>query len=180
MSLRKNTERPWYVVLFRGINVGGRNILPMKDLKLILEESGFYNVKTYIQSGNVVLQGEQKPTEEIATKIEAKFGFKPKLLVLDTSEFESSIKNNPYHPAQGKSAHVLFCSENPTPDFDKINSLMAPSEEYVLKGKVFYLHAPDGIGRSRLAAKVESCLGVPATGRNLNTMNKIHEMLKNA
>lgn len=152
----------------------------MKDLKLLLEGYGFNDVKTYIQSGNVVLQGEKKPTVDIATEIEAKFGFKPELLVLDAPDFESAVTNNPYNPAEGKSVHFYFCSDNPTPDYDKLKKLAAPSEAYALKGKVFYLHAPEGIGRSKLAAKVESCLGVPGTGRNLNTINRIREMLKYA
>ena len=168
-----------YVIFFRGINVGGNNILLMKDLKSLLEKSGFLNVRTYIQSGNVVLEGINTPTTELAANIEAKYGFKPELLILEKSEFESRVKNNPYHPAEGKLAHLYFCNKTPNPDFEKLDALKATTEEYELKDKTFYLYAPDGIGRSKLAAKVEACLGVPATGRNLNTINKISQMLKN-
>jgi uncharacterized protein (DUF1697 family) len=167
-----------YVILFRGINVGGNNILPMKDLKLLLEERGFQNVRTYIQSGNVVLNHEETPGSGVASAIEAKFSFKPHLLVLEKSDFEASVKNNPYAPTEGKMAHLYFCSKPPEPNFERLISLRAPSEKYELKGNVFYLYAPDGIGRSKLAANVESCMRVPTTARNLNTVNKIAQMLE--
>jgi uncharacterized protein (DUF1697 family) len=167
-----------YVILFRGINVGGNNILPMKDLKLLLEERGFQNVRTYIQSGNVVLNSLKIPGSEIGASINEKFDFEPHLLVLEKSEFEASVKNNPYSPTEGKMSHLYFCSKLPEPNLERLISLKAPSEEYELKENMFYLYAPDGIGRSKLAAKVESCLRVPATARNLNTINKIAQMLE--
>jgi len=168
-----------YIVLFRGINVGGKNILPMKELSTFLEENGFQNVKTYIQSGNVVLQAKRVLRAELATLISGKFGFKPEVFVLDKSEFDSSIKNNPFHPAEGKFAHFYFCSKAPKLDAGKTEKYLADSEEYKIKNKVFYLFAPKGIGRSKLVANIESCLGVPATGRNLNTVNKLKEMIEN-
>ena len=63
---------------------------------------------------------------------------------------------------------------------DKLNKYIAESEEFTVIGNVFYLHAPKGIGRSKLVANIESCIGQRATGRNLNTVNKISNMLKNA
>ena len=169
-----------YIVLFRGINVGGENILPMKELVALLEKNGFMNVKTYIQSGNVVLQGRNVSSTELTTLVASNFGFKPEVLVLDKSEFDSSIKHNPFHPAEGKSAHFYFCSKKPKLNAEKLEKYLGDSEEYKLKNKIFYLFAPKGIGRSKLVANIESCLGVPVTGRNLNTINKLSEMVKNA
>ncbi len=166
-----------YILLLRGINVGGKNILPMKELVVLLEKSGFDNVKTYIQSGNVVLQSKKKPSTEIETLISKQFGFKPKILALEKSDFDLSIKNNPYHPEEGKTAHFMFCSKTPKLNVEKLKQLATKSEQFQLIDKVFYLYAPDGIGRSKLAASVESCLGVPTTGRNLNTMNKLKQMV---
>jgi len=168
-----------YILLFRGINVGGKNILPMQALSALLEASGYEQVKTYIQSGNVVLNGRQKPGATIAKAIESRFGFKPQVMILERTEFEKAVKNNPYRTGEGKSIHFYFCAATPKPDLRKLSGLAAKTERYAIKGKVFYLFAPDGIGRSKLVANIETCLGVPATGRNLNTVNKLLEMAKN-
>jgi len=169
-----------YIVLFRGINVGGKYLLPMKELVALLEINGFQNIKTYIQSGNVVLQGKRISSTELGTLIAGKFGFKPEVLVLEKSEFDLSIKHNPFHLAEGKSVYFYFCSKDPKLNSEKLEKYLAESEEYKIKNKVFYLYAPKGIGRSRLVANIESCLGVPVTGRNINTINKLREMVKKA
>ena len=168
-----------YIVLFRGINVAGKNLLPMKQLVSLLGENGFNNVRSYIQSGNVVLQGNGVSSVDLGKLVAGKFGFKPEIFVLEISEFDSAIKHNPFHSAEGKAVHFYFCSKVPKPDTAKLEKYAAESEKYQLKNKVFYLYAPNGIGRSKLVANIESCLGVPATGRNLNTINKLNEMVKN-
>ena len=168
-----------YIILFRGINVGGKNLLPMKELVALLEKNGFKNIKYYIQSGNIVLQGQRVSPAEIGTLVASKFGFKPEVLVLKKSEFNSSITHNPYHPAEGKLVHFYFCSKTPKLNTQKLEKYLAESEEYKLANKVFYLYAPKGIGRSKLATNLESCLGVPVTGRNLNTIKKLQEMVEN-
>lgn len=166
-------------MLLRGVNVGGKNILPMKELTSLLEENGFQDVKTYIQSGNVVFQNEKRPSAELEKLIANRFGFKPKILILEKSEFNSAIKSNPYNPTEGKSAHFYFCSEKPELNIEKLTKFSVESEEFQLIDKVFYLYAPDGIGRSKLVANIESCLAVPATGRNLNTIKKLSQMVEN-
>ena len=108
-----------YIALFRGVNVGGNNLLPMKELVALLEKNGFQNVKTYIQSGNVVLKGKKVSSTELRTLIAGKFGFKPEVTVLEKSEFDSSIKHNPFNLVEGKTAHFYFCSKKP-----KLNSEM--------------------------------------------------------
>lgn len=165
-----------YILLFRGINVGGKNILPMKDLALLLGKTGCKNVKTYIQSGNVVTNSTKKPGAEIYKAIEAKYGFKPDVVVLEKSEFETAIKNNPFQSDEGKSIHFYFTGKNFKPDMDRLAGYSSSSEQYEIKGCVFYLHAPDGIGRSKLVANLETCLGVAVTGRNLNTIRKLAEI----
>ncbi|HHD81723.1 MAG TPA: DUF1697 domain-containing protein [Campylobacterales bacterium] len=168
-----------YILLFRGINVGGKNKLPMKALKHLLEENGYKNVQTYIQSGNVVLQSETRPNvEHLSSEVEQQFGFLPKIMMLDRAEFDFAFNNNPYPLQEGKTVHFYFCEESPLLNMEKIERYKATSERYQVIEKVFYLHAPDGIGRSKLVAKIEACLGVSATGRNLNTVNKLFEMLQ--
>jgi len=155
--------------------VGGRNLLPMKELVAALEDRNYQNIKTYIQSGNVVLQSLNKP-DDIASIVQDRFGFGPEVFVFEESEFQAAIVSNPYRSVNGKDIHFYFCKDRPNLDAVKLERYQSESEEYHLKDKVFYLFAPDGIGRSKLAANLESCLGVTATGRNLNTILKLHQM----
>jgi uncharacterized protein (DUF1697 family) len=165
-----------YVMLFRGINVGGRNILPMKELIHLLETEGFENVKTYIQSGNVLLSSPQKPDDSVSMAIRSKYGFSPNIMTFEITDFEAMVKNSPFDSEVGKTIHFFFCNEQPKPDHEKLEQLVSTTEQYKIKGNVFYLYAPDGIGRSKLASKAEACLGVSATARNLNTVSKILEL----
>jgi len=157
--------------------VGGNNIIPMKQLTTLLAKHHYQDIKTYIQSGNVVLSSTKQPDAHIASLVEAEFGFKPEIITLEKSEFVVAVKNNPFSATEGKTTHFYFCKSKPKLDKEKLESLKSVSEQYAIKGKVFYLFAPDGIGKSKLVAKLESCLGVPATGRNLNTIHKIQLML---
>lgn len=168
-----------FVALFRGINVGGNNILPMKELKCLLEENAYHNPKTYIQSGNVVFDSEKLP-KNINLLIEEKYGFKPEILIIKEEEFLELVSGNPYSSTLGKQIHFWFCKDTPKANIEKLDELKSDTEHYLINGKVLYLYAPDGIGRSKLAANIEKCLGVPATGRNLNTVNKLIEMLESA
>ena len=165
-----------YILLFRGINVGGKHRLPMKELKSLLLSEGYGDVKTYIQSGNVVLRAESDPSKKIAAAVESTFGFKPATLAIERTHFEKAIEMNPYSSFEGKIVHFYFCTETPNLNRKKLDALAANGEEYELNDSVFYLHAPNGIGRSKLVAKIELCLGVRATGRNLNTVLKLQGM----
>lgn len=165
-----------FIVLLRGINVGGRNILPMKALIPLLESNGCKNVSTYIQSGNVVFDCEHLPGN-VAELIEKNFGFTPQILFIPKSEFLVATKNCPYATMAGNQVHFFFCQDEPKPNIEKLEALRIDSESYTIKNKVFYLHTPEGMGRSKLGAGVEKCIGVPATARNLNTVNKLIGML---
>ncbi len=174
-----------YIALFRGINVGGRNILPMKELRSLLETVGADNVKTYIQSGNAVFRHETDDISQLSTKISAAIkeshGFEPRVLLLDGAEMEKAVASNPFPQAEAepKTLHLYFLASAPqTPDLAMLDSLKKDSEQFKLSGKVFYLHAPDGIGRSKLAERVEKALGVAATARNWRTVGKIMAMVK--
>jgi len=167
-----------YIVLLRGINVGGKNLIPMKELSALLEESSFTEVQTYIQSGNIVLMAPQAPEQSIALLIQKRFGFTAQVVTLSEEEFGLSVVNNPYKEYQGNTVHFYYCQGKPKVNMTILESLAVDTECYELIGKVFYLHAPEGIGRSKLVAKIEACLGVSATGRNLNTVNKLQQMVK--
>ena len=153
----------------------------MKDLVEILDEMGFVEINTYIQSGNVVFRSSKKCSSSTATKISKKImsqhGFEPKVLLLGETELRLAVKNNPFSTDEAKALHFYFLDAIPeSPDLTKLKGLKSDSEEFALVGTVFYLYAPDGIGRSRLAAVVEKSMGVATTARNWNTVNKLISM----
>jgi uncharacterized protein (DUF1697 family) len=169
-----------WIVLLRGINVGGNNILPMKQLADLLVGLGCQSVQTYIQSGNVLLQhaesNRQVLCNQIAEQIQQSFGFKPQILLLTLAQFEHAVANNPFPDAQSepKTLHLFFLAEHSVKvDFEALNHIKKANESFELIDLVFYLHAPDGIGRSKLAEKAEKLLAVPTTARNWNTVSKL-------
>jgi uncharacterized protein (DUF1697 family) len=172
-----------YILLLRGINVGGNGLLPMKELVAILDGIGYKNIQTYIQSGNVVLQHKaklgKKDADAISKLILKKKGFTPKVLLLEKKELLSAIKSNPFETSDGKALHFYFLeSESAKHNINLIESAKAKTESYKLTKQVFYLHAPDGVGKSKLAVTVEKALGVPVTARNWNTVAKLVEMIE--
>lgn len=168
-----------WILLLRGINVGGRRIR-MQELVQVLESLGLHNVKTYIQSGNVVFQANVADPANmeaaIATAIERDHGFRPRVLLLPVDQFEAAVAGNPFPEAEEapKTVHLFFLAAPPTsPAIEKLQSLKSSTERFLLSDRVFYLHTPDGFGRSKLAEKAERLLGVPATARNWRTIKKI-------
>ena len=173
-----------FIALLRGINIGGNHPLPMKELSALLTGMGLRDVQTYIQSGNVVFRCNLKNKAALAAKIsaaiEAQHGFAPHVLLLDAAELHKAMADNPYPEAEAdpKSLSLLFLAEAPPhPDLKSLEALKTDSERFKLVGKVFYLHAPEGFGRSELAARAEKLLGVAASGRNWNTVCKLVEMV---
>lgn len=169
-----------YIIFLRGINVGGNNILPMSELRILLEENGFNEVRSYIQSGNIFAKSRSATSKKISSLIDAKFGFSPSALVLERKEFFKATDNNPYQSSDGKAVHLYFCENSPELNKEKIDKYLDRSEEYEMHGNVFYLHAPNGIGRSKLVSNLESCLNTKATGRNLNTIRKMQKLINDA
>ena len=174
-----------YIALFRAVNVGGKNALPMKELVAILEQLGSRNVKTYIQSGNAVFESKEKDASRLSKKIRVEIkqrrGFEPHVLVLELQDIEKAMKKNPFPEAENdpKALHVGFLTSAPeNPNLKTLESLKSGSERFRLIDKSFYLHAPEGVGRSKLAAKAEKLLGVPMTDRNWRTVSTIWKMAK--
>ena len=168
-----------FVILFRGINVGGHNKLPMKSLVSLLENSGFKAIQHYIQTGNIILSSKADPTAKIKTIVSQHFNFTPEIISLTTDYFKQAQTQCPYAEYDGKRVHFYFCKNTVDLAIDKIEKYQADSEQYTLINNTFYLYAPEGIGRSKLVANIETCLGTAATGRNLNTINKIGTMILN-
>lgn len=174
-----------YIALFRGINVGGNNILPMKSLSAFLVRAGLENVRTYIQSGNAVFRSDAASVpnlvNEIQVAIKTQFGFEPRLLLLTIKEFEQAIESNlfPDVVSDPKSLHLFFLSQLPSePAVENLQNHAAELEQIRQIDRVLYLHAPSGIGKSKLAARIEKTVGVPVTARNWRTVSKLYELAR--
>jgi len=173
-----------WLALLRGINVVGRNKVPMKQLVATLERAGFRSVRTYIQSGNVVFQSAAGSARTHGTRIARlileEFGFAPQVMVISGDELARAVRGNPFPGARRdhKSLHIFFLSGKPAkPDLESLSKLDAGREAFALKGGVFYLYTPDGFAESVLRSRIERCLGVQATGRNWRTANELLKLL---
>jgi uncharacterized protein (DUF1697 family) len=173
------------VLLLRGINVGGRNKLTMTQLKNCLESLGCRDVQTYIQSGNataVVPASLRKSVSgKLAGTIEARHGFAPRVMTVTAADLERIIAGNPFARADEapNTVHVFLPDSAPEAEaFERLEALRAQRESFELTDQALYLHAPDGIGRSKLVAGVERALGTPATARNWRTIRAIEALLE--
>jgi len=174
-----------WIVLLRGVNVGGKNKLPMKAFAAELETLGLSDVRTYIQSGNVVFRGPAQNADTLAAKIRGailgKFGFEPAVLAIEAADFAAAAAANPFPESvgesEGRTVHLFFLAQAPkgTPR-ERLDAVRIPSERWRLIGKAFYLHAPEGFGTSKLATQAERILGVPATARNWRTVSTLMQM----
>lgn len=171
-----------FVVFLRGINVGGHRKIPMADLRrLLVGKTSDPTVRTYIASGNAVFAADGTAkgwVGVIADTIKAEFGFDVSVVVLNENEMRAVLDGCPFPRDAGKLVHAYFCDQIPQLDFDGIAAQRSATEDVAVKGRVVWLHAPDGIGRSKLAAGMEKLIGVRATARNLNTVIKMVEMLE--
>jgi uncharacterized protein (DUF1697 family) len=174
-----------WIALFRGINVSGNNTLPMADLREHLEGLKLRNVQTYIQSGNVVFNATAKTATSISKKIKQRIKerhrFDPNILILSQDDLVAAVKGNPFPKALSdpKTLHFFFLAESASnPNTDAIKSARKVTEDYELTKRIFYLRAPEGIGRSKLAANVEKYLGVATTARNFRTVEKLMTMVE--
>lgn len=170
------------IALFRGINVGGAHIIPMKELRSLLEGLGCQDVRTYIQSGNAVFRHRSSPSalsKKIRAAIDDAFGFDPPVLLMSRADLERAAANNPFPEGEAdpKTLHLAFLTKAAKrPDLELLETLRANDERCELEGSVFYLHAPSGIARSKLAAKIDRALGVDTTSRNWRTVQKVLEL----
>ena len=170
-----------WVAFLRGINVGGHRKLPMIDLRRICAETiAAENVRSYIASGNLIFDAHgtsEHIAESITNGIREAFDFDVPILVLPEEKMRSIHANCPFPRDAGKLVHAFMCYGHPQLDDVRIAALKAETEQVVCLEQTVWLHAPEGVGRSKLAAKLESFLCTQATARNLNTINKMVEML---
>jgi len=170
-----------YVALLRGVNVGGRRRVAMADLRAALDDLGFTNVRTYLQSGNALFCAESAEPSRLADRVvdalEHKTGERVDVLVLTAEEIADAARRNPLASVTGKGIdprhiHVVFLFDEPSRA--QLASLDPPAthgEQVVPVGRTVYLHLPNGAGRTRLTTTYfERALGTRATARNWNTV----------
>jgi uncharacterized protein (DUF1697 family) len=175
-----------WVAFFRGINVGGHNILPMKGLRALLSDLGCADVSTYIQSGNVVFRHNESKSAPLQAKISReilkRFSLEPIVFLMTSRQLVAAHARNPFPDGERepKTLHLHFlAADTEHADWDAFRAMKSDSERYKLVGHVLYLYAPEGIGRSKLAAKIERLLGVPTTARNWRTVEKVLQLAAN-
>jgi|SRR5215218_9749919 len=172
-----------YVALLRGINLGPRNRVAMPALREALEEAGFEDVQTYVQSGNVVLSSRAKP-ETVRRKIENavadRFGLDIPVVVRTRAELAAVVKRNPLGKVatEPKRYQVSFLEKRlPAKTLKELEAVAAPTEEVVAHGREIYAWHPAGVARSKLWAKLAGKgLGVTATARNWTTVETLLEL----
>lgn len=166
-----------YIIILRGINVSGKNKLPMQDLRDVLNELNFENVQTYIQSGNIILnsvEGKDVVSQKIKEAIKDKFDYEVPVLVKTMEEWKTAIENNPYKEAAPKQQYFTFLSEIPkVKEIDTAN-INIKEDEFSIIEDVVYVNAVGGYGKTKLNNNFfEKKLKVIATTRNLKTTMKL-------
>ncbi len=163
------------VVLLRAVNLPSTNKVSMPKLKSAVEALGFEDVRTYINSGNVIITSAEEPTAAALEKaILSELGVKTTVMLRTATELKKAIAANPFADADPSKAQVVFLpSRASTAGVDKDPS---PPDEYRAKGKEIYCHFPNGLGRSKLSAYLGRTIGAPGTSRGLKTVTKLLDL----
>ncbi len=173
-----------FVALLRGVNVGGKNLLPMAELTRMFEEAGCASVLTYIQSGNVRFSASPAKAAKlpgmISARIAERFGYRTPVILRTADELGETVRNNSFLHAGAPEnhLHVLFLADQP--EAAAIASLdpdRSPPDAFVVRGREIYLRCPNGAGTTKLTnAWFDSRLTTISTGRNWRTVLKLFEL----
>jgi uncharacterized protein (DUF1697 family) len=175
------------IALLRGINVGGQKSVKMDDLKKLFEDMGFVEVRTYIQSGNVVFESGKKGDAALAAaiekKIEAKYGFDVTVILRDAAAIEKILAANPFRKLKLKPeerVYVTLMDKRPGAEaLKKLDKYLGPDQEFHLKGAEIFILPKGGYGKTFFNNNFfEKTLGVKATTRNTLTLEKLAAMGK--
>jgi uncharacterized protein (DUF1697 family) len=175
-----------HVALLRGINVGGKNILPMKDLAAMFVAAGCTGVRTYIQSGNVIFSAPatlaRKLPEQITKAIEKRFGYRIPVIARTSDELARAIRDNPFLKpgVDEKALNVYFLANLPgAPAVAALDANRSAPDVFHVRGREIYLHLPNGMARTKLTnAYFDSKLSTISTARNWATVRKLLEMME--
>jgi uncharacterized protein (DUF1697 family) len=169
-----------WVALLRGVNLGARNRVPMAELRTLLEDAGYGSVKTYIASGNVLLDGpaaRNKLGSDLERLIADAFDVTTTVILRKPRELAATIEAHPFK--RTSDTYVAFLAKRPAKS--AVAKLDAFASDAVLVGAELYLQLPRGVHGSRLSnARIESLLGVAATLRNWRTVVALAELAADA
>ena len=176
------------IALLRGINVGGKNRLPMKELAALFVDAGCEDVRTYIQSGNVVFRVGPAVGEDISSAISASildhFGYQIPVITRTARAFQEIVRTNPFLEAGAEAGklHVMFLAELPdSANVEALDTDRSPGDEFAVQGSEIYLHCPNGVARSKLTnSYFDSRLSTTSTTRNWRTVRKLLELAAGA
>jgi uncharacterized protein (DUF1697 family) len=180
---------PTLIAMLRGINVSGHKIVKMERLRATFETLGFGNVRTYVQSGNIVFEAKAAaPTgigETIVRRIERDFGFLVPVTVVTAQEMGRVFRENPFVKEAGadlSKLHVTFLADTPSAaGLTKLGALPAGPDRFHCRSRCVYLHCPQGYGNTKLSNNaIERALAVTATTRNWKTVTTLHQMAAGA
>ncbi len=174
------------VALLRGVNVGGNNRVPMASLRELMQELGYGEVRTHLQSGNAVFTAPGTPPERAAQEIEGQLalhlGLSVRVLVRTAEELARIVSANPLPEATSEPARLLVNFLSAPPDPDLLRGLDPADFEPDLFGvgeREIYVWCPEGVRATRLSyAFWEKRLGVVATARNWNTVTRLEELVR--
>jgi uncharacterized protein (DUF1697 family) len=172
------------VALLRGVNLSGKNKLPMKDLVAMFAEAGCSDVVTYIQSGNVVFRATEtcaaRIPASIAKAVADQLGFRAPVVMRTAAELRAVACSNPFlrAGAEAESLHVMFLVDRPSPArVATLDPKRSPSDEFEVVDRDIYLRCPNGVGRSKLTNEYfDTKLATTSTMRNWRTVLKLVEM----
>lgn len=175
-----------YVALLRGINVGGRRKLLMRDLTAIFVTAGCEDVRTYIQSGNVVFEAAPALADGLSKRLAAAIaeshGFQVPVVIRTAEDLDRIVRGNPFLAAGADPAklHVGFLAAAPEPArIARLDPDRSPPDAFEVRDREVYLHFPAGVARSKLDnAYFDRTLNTVCTIRNWRTVGKLHEMLR--
>jgi uncharacterized protein (DUF1697 family) len=166
-----------YIGFLRGVNVGGRTMLPMSELRTLCEKLGFERVRTYIQSGNLILESplsEGALTKQLETALQQKMGKRIPVAIRTIDELENVLTKNPFQNAEPARVGVMFFAKPVPKDFlDRVST--STGEEVKVGKREVYIYYPNGMGRSKLKLPKEADEG---TVRNINTARKLIELCR--
>jgi uncharacterized protein (DUF1697 family) len=167
-----------YVALLRGVNVGGKNKLPMPGLRDLLTSLGYSAVATYIQSGNAVFESRSAPDRDlIAAAILEQFQIATIVVVRTQSALQRAVALNPFGGESESTLHFGFMNDAvPKPVVATFDGSRFAPEQFAVRGNDVYLHLPNGMGTSKLAPWLDRQLKQQMTVRNFNTVSKLLEL----
>jgi uncharacterized protein (DUF1697 family) len=172
-----------FVALLRGVNVGGKNRVPMAALAKLFTSAGCENVRTFIQSGNVVFDAKPAVFARLPDALERSFatafGFPTPIVMRSARELAAVVAANPYKGHED-SLHVTFLAARPKPAaIATLDPSRSPGDEFAVVGREIFLHCPNGIGRTKLSNDYfDRKLATTGTVRNWRTVTKLLELTR--